>query len=320
MAQRSRAREQKPKPPLIVWAVDPFEESGPVRTHVEDSLRALVRRTKARVLPIHIFSVSETSPNVDPAIAALKLYLQRAAIPGCLEPCVLFESMTSRSRAAELLLDRALTEGAELVVAGSHGRSTWARWLMGSFAESLLLRAPLPVLLISRRALPLTGHWNTLFATDLGQPSRRLFEESLPLLRRFGGKLTLFHSAPNPIEPVVQSGILLLGGAWVPVHPYFARDTEARNRKLRAWANHGQRRGVRVLPRLISEPGSVAGHAVRCVEDVHADLVVAAPHGGPIRSAIAGSVARQMARQLDVPLLILHSNERAEKTVPFVAA
>ena len=53
---------------------------------------------------------------------------------------------------------------------------------------------------------------NILFPTDFGPISETFFRKVVDLARSFGAKVTLFHSIPYPIEPVLQSGVYLTGG------------------------------------------------------------------------------------------------------------
>lgn len=315
----------------IVWALDPFEEPGPIRDNLITTLRSLVRRTGATVTPIHVFSVADVQipPEVAPSVAdsylesakaALSRLTAEARIPGCQEGRVLFEALASKARAAEAIAEFAVENDADLIVAGTHGRSGIPRFLLGSFAESLVLRSHVPVMVVSRRPLKEEGGLSVLYATDLGQYSRRLYEATVHLAHGMGAELTVFHSVPNPVEPVFQSGVFLLGGAWVPVHPYFAQDNDQRQKKMEAWRKYAEDHGVVSHLKLVTEPGSIAGHLLQAVDDVHADLIVLAPHGGRWAAALAGSIVRQVARHTEAPLLILHGGEARQKRVSSGAA
>jgi nucleotide-binding universal stress UspA family protein len=54
--------------------------------------------------------------------------------------------------AAESIVDAAQSEGADLIVVGSHGRGRLGRLILGSVSEEVTRRAPCPVLVVRPRA------------------------------------------------------------------------------------------------------------------------------------------------------------------------
>lgn len=53
---------------------------------------------------------------------------------------------------ADALLEEASSWGADLIVLGTHGRRGLERWALGSVAEQVVRRAPVPVLLVRKPA------------------------------------------------------------------------------------------------------------------------------------------------------------------------
>lgn len=64
------------------------------------------------------------------------------------------ETAQREGEAAQQILHYAETEGVDLIVISTHGRSGFQRWLFGSVAERVLRHAPCPVLSIRPALTP----------------------------------------------------------------------------------------------------------------------------------------------------------------------
>lgn len=318
----------------IVWAIDPFEESGPVRRNTLRALRTLVHCTGATIEPVHLMSLGEYTAEyldyplsgagalvppafaegwVDPEAAHRAALIESTKdlnLPGLIGPRLIPQTMSSKRNAVDMLVKYALSSKADLIVASTHGRAGMARLLMGSFAETLVNHSPVPSLIVGGEADVGDHFRHVLFPTDLGVTSRQMFERTVRLLAPIGCRMTLFHCIPNEVEPVLQSGAYLLGGSWVPVHNYFADDIEERKKKLRAWANWATRSGVMTEPYLEQQNVNVPNAIIACAKARSVDLVVMGAQAGSIASALIGSVTRQVVRHAPNPVLIMHPPRR----------
>src|SRR5262249_39773483 len=123
--------------------------------------------------------------------------------------------------------------------------------------------------------------------------------------RRLGAKVTLFHAIPHPIEPILQSGAYLLGGSWIPVQEYFSVETDRHMRRAAAWARWAGHQGVECEPLVDAQGESVVDSILSLVQSRQVDLIAMEAHSGPIRSALIGSVTRQVIRRADCPVWVL---------------
>jgi nucleotide-binding universal stress UspA family protein len=91
---------------------------------------------------------------------------QRSARSGGIDAVVrLLETEVPGERMAEAIVAEASTWPADIVVAGTHGRSGLDHLLMGSVAEGIVRGCPVPILLVRNRQLK-TAHPGT----SAGQP------------------------------------------------------------------------------------------------------------------------------------------------------
>ena len=307
----------------IVWAVDPFEEVGELRESQLNAVRLLAKRPGARVIPLYLFSPHEL--DLSPEFAPLVTYQYEPAAERALEaivgslkiqnvekPRLISHETASRTQAVDHLIREARKLNADLILVGTHGRKGIERWILGSFAETLLFRSDIPTLMVSANPFWDNGFKRILFPTDLGDYSRSLFHEAVVTAKAWDSELVLFHSLPNPIEPIFQSGVFLLGGAWTPVHAYFSEDAVQRRKKVEAWAEWAYDQGVKISAVVEERGGAVSGAIQRIVQDQNIGLIMIAAQSSRIESLLIGSISRQVVRQSSVPVMILHPHPRKQ--------
>jgi nucleotide-binding universal stress UspA family protein len=196
--------------------------------------------------------------------------------------------------------DRAILRGIEivrpdLVVMGTHGRSGYSRFLMGSTTEKVVREIPVPLLTVRENA----PRWMTsptdradsgvrriLCAADAPKQTGDSLATVAELARAMGAELTVLHSLELP--------------AWMPSAPSSVReDAERRLREL--IAVHASELKTKVVVtdgpayQRILEQASLEG----------ADLIVVGGRqaGGP--APVFGSTAIRTMRQAPCPVLAL---------------
>jgi nucleotide-binding universal stress UspA family protein len=295
----------------VIWAVDPFEEDASFLTNAARSLEWYVTPINAWVEPVYVFMPEQfevetgSSPfahthfkdAAERALASrLKPYLSRFS-PRVEHPRVLALEDGAPGNLADRLIEHAMRAGAELIAVNTHGRQGIARLLLGSFAETLLLRSPIPVMVVSRHLNAGVPENLVLFPTDFGPGSRDAFRAAVRIARDRGARMIVHHAIPHPIEPVLQSGLYLLGGAWIPVQPFSTDESERQRRRAEAWARCATRSGVPA--RALVETGgvSVADRICAVANRERAGLIAMEAHSGRMSAALLGSVTRQVSRQ-----------------------
>jgi nucleotide-binding universal stress UspA family protein len=148
LALRHHKTARRGAPIRVILHPTDFSDCSEASLHVA---RLLARDTGARLVLYHVtpFDVAfeGTLAGVgDPGADRAHLEAIRGRMEGPDLKCPLEARLGRGEPAAELL--RAVDEvGADLIVMGTHGRSGLGRVLMGSVAESVLRRAPCPVLI-----------------------------------------------------------------------------------------------------------------------------------------------------------------------------
>jgi len=200
------------------------------------------------------------------------------------------------------LLAHAHAAGSDLIVMCTHGRGGFARAWLGSVADEVVRSAEIPVLLVRPGAAPppadaVAMPRHVLVALASEQEHESALRHVAPLVRLFGGRVTLLRVVPPPIR---------VGGRT------FAAD-EARYRAVSARANRAlEELGARFADAGVEARGRVLSHTqpASAILDFaaadHADLIAigAGRRSGPQRF-ILGSVADKVVRGASGPVLLL---------------
>ena len=86
-------------------------------------------------------------------------------------------------------------QGADLIVAGTHGRRGFQHWLMGSVCERLLRRVSIPILTVAnpKKRVSVGNIQKILLATDLSDNSSETAGWALSIADKYGADIALLH-------------------------------------------------------------------------------------------------------------------------------
>ena len=304
----------------VLWALDAFENPDETRAHVVAAIRTLLKNKGVKVEPVYVLSPDqldisfELSPpwreKYRPAAEkALDQLVKEANVRGLMKPHVIFHSRPSLTGAVQALNTYGRSVGADLIIVGTHARSGLPRLFLGSFAETLLQYSKTPVLVVGGESRVADSFDHILFATDFGKKSQAAYERVLKIAKIFHAKVTLFHSIPNPIEPVFQSGVYLLGGGWVPVVQYLKTEEIERKKLGETWIKKAKKLGVDARLEIDTDGKGVVESVNHAAEHGGAKMIAMAAQSGPIASVVIGSVTRMVTRNSKVPVWVLRSSK-----------
>ncbi len=182
----------------------------------------------------------------------------------------------------------------DVVVMGTHGRGLFGRFLIGSVAQDMLRRSPVPVLTVCRALQPLV-FGRVLFATDFSDSSKLAFATALDIAEKLQAQLVLFHA----IDPAtVKCGESEMA---VPVADEVLKAAQGQLKSMEAEA---ARHHVRV-ERIICE-GNAAEQILNAAAQGAVDLIMlAVAPKGLLERAIIGSTAERVIREARLPVLSL---------------
>lgn len=283
------------------------------------------RRAGARVELVHVcaplgpnvFGAALDAPVIGEARRALlheraSAYIERLAT--CLSERweVAITTAVLDGPAAEMLYDHAQASGADLVVMTTHGYGPLGRAWMGSVADTLVRRLPMPLLLARphAEALDLLDAVNervfahVLIPLDGSALAEAAIELALALGQLMEAEYTLLEAIEVPVL------------AYAPAAPVVMLDDHMLEEmragalaRLDQLAARMRERGAVVHSRVVY--GQPAVTIIEYAREHAADLIALTTHGrgGAIR-LLLGSVADKVVRGAGVPVLIQRSRER----------
>ena len=313
----------------VLWALDPCDDLAVVYEKCAQFLKRLSRGGGVEVDPVSVLSPallgisaemgSQWAENYTPQLG-LAVEQRVKGVDGVLlsRPKIIHDLGTSLRSAVDALAKHALTGGYELIVVGSHGRSGLTRLMVGSFAEELLLRSRVPVVVVGDHSKVWEDHLaqepiHILLPNDLVDPEHPAFDEIFGLASRLRAKVTLLSVVPRPLDPVVQAGVFLLSGGWVSTPVYLDQECE-RRREIGKNVVYRAKHQYGVECDLVVEFGvtSVVEAILSQSESTRSHLVAMVGESGPLSSALLGSVTRQVVRSARTPVLVVRKQKTKE--------
>jgi len=177
----------------------------------------------------------------------------------------------------------------DLVVVGTHGRSSLAMLVVGSVAEEIFRKSTVPVMTIGPHVAPFTGDSvrtrTVLFATDFSEASSRALPYALSLAYENDARLLALHM----VGVVMSEGVDFTNDA--------VRSSE---RQLHDFVPRVSGCNVEHLIRT----GSAADGILSVAHDEHADIIVMGMHAGSAASAHAPwATAHRVVAHAECPVL-----------------
>ncbi|HUE89866.1 MAG TPA: universal stress protein [Vicinamibacterales bacterium] len=200
--------------------------------------------------------------------------------------------------AAPTIVDQAVALRADLIVLGTHGRSRFDRFLLGSVTEKVLRKAPCPILTVPPLA-PATAPARVAFKRilcpmDFSPSAHQALGFALDLARQANGEVTVLHV----IEWLAEEQARAI--AHFNVAEYRRHLVDDAHERIRGLA--AERPGASV------EDLVVAGRAHREILETastrESDLIVMGAQGrGGVGLTIFGSTTQQVVRAATCPVL-----------------
>jgi nucleotide-binding universal stress UspA family protein len=202
------------------------------------------------------------------------------------------------------ILEVARNPDVALIAMGTHGKTGWNRLRVGSVAETILRRAPCPILAvhasvtsrtsINPRRLSLS---RLLVATDFSASSKAALSAAVVLAKRLNGRVVLVHAA----EP---SGSLQAGP--------FRVDELSRKRYAQQFQKMiSASRADEVITDKIVITGNPVEVILAQAKHETADLIVVGTHGRRgMKRLMLGSVAEAVVRRAPCPVFVVKGRVR----------
>lgn len=304
----------------VIWAMDAFEDLKELNQKMADYLTHLHKVEGASIEPLYLLRENEiilptyeapawVTDHSKTAETLFKEVLTDYDLPFLSEAKVIPHAAQSHAGAAEVLSHYAMHVGADLIVVGSHGRQGFQRFLLGSFAESLLLQSEVPVCVISAHASKTRSTKNILFPTEFGEHSKENFHHVLELAKSLKSEIVLLHAVARPIESLfdleTRPRVYNYEGRMLSLDQIIEEQIEAQSRRAQLWVDGAARQGIMVSHVIDSSFKPIDDLILDAAETHDCDLIVMEAQSGPMSAALLGSYTRNVVRKAACPVYVL---------------
>jgi nucleotide-binding universal stress UspA family protein len=277
---------------------------------------AIARRHRSTVTVLHVFSAAPAAafgpgqiafePYVlmtpierDQLVADTRAFAEAAGAPG-----VAIEAVIREGNTAAEILGQATSMKPDLLVMGTHGRSGFERFVLGSVAEKVLRHACCPVMTVPRgRPDAMPGgpglYKQVLCPVDFSESSLHALTYAMSIAKEGAGQLTVLHVVAHEFE--YEAGIEY--DRRMTVEDFLAKREEALRRRLQeAVADVSESCSVEPL----TTHGKPWREVLRVAAERQNDLIVMGVHGRGVADLLFfGSTTQHVVRQASCPVLTL---------------
>lgn len=286
----------------IVWAFDPFEQDLELPA---SSLAGLLDRLQTGggvVHPVYVDTPIVGGATDLPAIeAAMAERLKQLGVR-TEAPQVLTNAERSLALGVETLLQYADELGAELFLVSSHGRRGLRRMTFGSFAETLLISAKIPLLFLNRsEPSPQAMPGRVLWASDFSSYCEKSYFDFLDRAKGLCEDIIIYHDVNFLIN---LFGYEAVSGVGTSVSMEWIEDQEKWAKQEAAlWKDEAIRRGLTATT-VVGGAYDVSRSILKEAQERGAGWIALASQSGPVASLLLGSHARDLIRSGTFPVWI----------------
>ncbi|XGC79466.1 universal stress protein [Bdellovibrio bacteriovorus] len=304
----------------IIWAIDAFEDNKELNQKMADFITHLHNTTQAEIEPLYLLRENEivlptyevpawVTDHSRTAESLFREVLSDYSLPFLKEPKVIPHAAQSHAGAAETLSNYAARVHADLIVVGSHGRQGFQRFILGSFAESLLLQSEVPVIVVGAHAVKTTSPKQILFPTEFGDHSKENFRHVIQLAKNLKAEITLLHAITRPIESLfdldTRPRVYNYKGKMMSLEQIIELQVESQGHRAQLWVDWAAKEGVIASYNIDSTFKAVDDLVLEALEKHQCDLIVMEAQSGPMSAALLGSYTRNVVRRSPCPVYVL---------------
>lgn len=305
----------------ILWAIDAFEDNKTLNDKMIQYLTTLNEHQQARVTPVYLHR--QTSAIAYPSYEApiwfeddtpTAVHLVNEVVadydtPFLEKPILINHTAQTLGTAVEKLSAYAVENNFDLIVTGTHGRTGFDKYLLGSFTETLINHCAIPIVTIPPHSHHSARLDNVLFPTDFGENCKASFEKILSLCRKLATSITVYHSLPQPVanlfEPSLDSSIYNAEGKLMNFQDFIEMSIERKKLIVQNWQKMAQVENIDVNYIFDQSDRPIDQAIIEIVNAQKIDQVIMEAQSGPFSAALLGSITRKALKSLECPLIVL---------------
>lgn len=304
------------KKPSVLWTIDPYLGNARAWKRSRELATSMNRALKWPLQPIYIADrgpdsafrgsrEDEIKRFINRSEKRLQRLLKSVQAVKLAKAQVLFSKDNTFESEVQLLNKYAGKHASSFMIAATTARRGLERFIQGSFAETLVGHAQVPVVLVNPDCRPLKKIEHIVFATDFSAPSRRAFRKICEIAK--AAKATLHIASVLTEEPSwVEPGFTGLPAREILKNS--ARLESEKKRILRLtvnWIAAGRKLGIKTSAQVYDKPLIAVSEALlEVAQESGADLFALAARGDTTKSHLFGNTTQDIIRNSSVPVWI----------------
>ncbi len=295
----------------IVWALDYSGMTPALGRRVTAMLRTLSHSDEVVIQPVSVVNESPSLGRlpdyfVEQVAESLRKLAAQSGLDNVLEPKLLFCRAPSQRKSVEVLVNFARKSQADAIVVASFSRRGMSRWFLGSFAETLIMQSPVPIVVVNpkNRVQGKVDH----ILVPVGNASRAkvMFGRVVGLAKDLGAKITILGQIDFPVLPSAYYQDFVGPEGQVSFDSYIEKNKKKLRMELTKLRDLAQKKGVKAKVEIGTEVVGIAEKILFFAEQNKVDLIAMGNESGPIGSVLLGSVSREVVRKAQIPVWIVH--------------
>ena len=287
----------------VMWLYDIFNDDKTESTRMVSTLKSLGLNPSDLVLSTYVAHPNEDNFGISDSqtISDSKKLLNRKLSENknqdlVIKPSIVFEDSTSFTSIADAALAEAKKNHIDVIALQTHGKKGFKDFLLGSFAETIIHRSRISMMILSPVCKPAKKIKKILFATDLAKGTLEQVMQAARLAKKSGASLCLFH-VPQPIYNHVSDDTASESAK-------YRKDVQ---RKLGLLLTAVRKLGVEAESFVDTKWQSAAELILKAAKNKQADLIMTHAKTGSLGNLFLGSTTSRLIRSADIPVYVLRS-------------
>lgn len=307
----------------IIWAVDPFAKDLELQRSAGYAIKLLFKRGPVTIYPIYIWGVFPADLCFDlpqdheakikkAAQEDFNTLTSKLAFSDINPITVVTGAYLPIKYGVEEVISFSRKQKADLIVVSTHARKGIDRLKIGSFSETLMLSVDIPLLIVNPYWKSELRSNEILFPTDFSHESKEAFDKILEIAKVEGSHITLFHKVRYPITPTLE---VAFSSCPSRSSKAFKQKIDEIHKKTTQWSARASAEQVKIDISIDPKSGSSASEAILKLAKKLPGIIAMASHSGRISRLILGSTTREVIRNSNCPVWVVHPKSRAQSKV-----
>ena len=297
----------------FIWAIDAFAEAK-IQLSIAKFLNLISKSLNAEIEPVFVLSTStlpETSPQegimlyLSEAEVRLKNLIKKSGLKLKKENKILIQPEGGFIRTdVKAILNYAHSTNAQSIIVATHAKSGVVRFFLGSFAETLLLKSNIPVIIINPHSKLPEEIKTLMFVTDFSSESLKVFKVFLGCVNLLKANIIIFHLHKGENEHVGKNILIPSGLKWhSATRELLKTNLEKSRKKSLQWQELAKIENLKCDIHFAYGFKNIADEANSTAKKLKVNMIAIASQKGPIAATFTGSTTRWLVRAALLPSL-----------------